>query len=139
MGKKLEFEPTYTNDVCCYKNEKAFEEQKGICYIAECDCQEYFDVKKGVVIIDTDDLPKLIKQGGVSTYESIIAEIVNLLNCHIFDDEHIFNEKEDMGFVVKLAKCGFDIIEWECFSTWLFDVDLDEEWEYYKQEIQEKS
>jgi hypothetical protein len=98
-----------------------------VCYIAECE----FD--NGDLIINDKNLPRLIELGGVCTYQSALENVKSLVAFGFpeFAKKHtdLFNE-----FAEKITDYILQEVDWCCFGTWLNDMELDTELDYFLQE-----
>lgn len=123
-----------TDNGFCYKSEKNIVEKKGICYIAECCCDDNAEIK-----ITIDNINELINNGSVETWDSACTSTE-----HRVEEQEFAFFKEywkdafimDLfnGFVEKITTNGLYQIDWQCYGTWLVECDLDTELEYYLQE-----
>ena len=121
-----------TDNGFCYKSEQAIKERKGICYIAECD----FDDTNELVITD-ENIYDLISMGGVETWESAIQQVKDCLSrldefknyLDSIETWDLFN-----NFADYITECGLDQCDWQCFGTWLVEIDLQECLEDFKAE-----
>lgn len=97
-----------------------------VCYIAECE----FD--NGDLIINEKNLPRLIELGGVCTYQSALKytkEVIESYFPEFAKQTDLFNE-----FAEKLTDYILQEVDWQCFSTMLNDMDLDDELDYFLQD-----
>lgn len=97
-----------------------------VCYIAECE----FD--NGDLIINEDNLPKLIDLGGVCTYQSALSNVKSLVAFgfpEFAKHTDLFNE-----FAGKITDYILQEVDWCCFGTMLNEMDLEEELDYFLQD-----
>lgn len=97
-----------------------------VCYIAEC---EFDNVD---LIINEKNLPRLIELGGVCTYQSALKytkEVIESYFPEFAKQTDLFNE-----FAEKLTDYILQEVDWQCFSTMLNDMDLDDELDYFLQD-----
>ena len=118
----------HTNNGYVFKDfDEIRNKTNNVCYIAECEF-DYFDT----VLISGRNIKKFIKLGGVSTYQSALQDTKYLVEslfpkfaeCH----KDLFNE-----FAEKLTDYILQEIDWQCFSTMLDGIDIDEELDYFLQ------
>lgn len=100
----------------CYKDEKAFKDKKGVCYIPEYNTtfQDY----------DTEyKIPKdKIDDYCYYTYDDIRKEVNDELLLNYKDDFNITDEKID-----KITEIVFDMIDWQSPSSLLNELDWSED------------
>ena len=97
-----------------------------VCYIAECE----FD--NGNLIINEENLPRLIELGGVCTYQSALKytkEVIESYFPEFAKQSDLFNE-----FAEKITDYILQEVDWCCFGTILNDMDLDKELDYFLQD-----
>ena len=99
-----------------------------VCYIAECD----FDEES--LIINEENLPKLIEAGGVCTYQSALKYTKETIEYYFpaLNNSDLFDMCQE--FAEKLTDYIFQEVDWQCFSTMLNEMDLEEELDYFLQD-----
>ena len=130
------FTPESTDNGFCYKDEKSIAEKEGICYIAECAFKEY-EHEEGKLCLYIDTIDEYIRNGSVSTYASALEEVSEVVRS--MDGENVrvgwFETKEKFElyneFCERLTKSIFEIIDWQCFGTYLNEIDIDEQLFYF--------
>ena len=117
-NNKLIYEAGGTFNGYCYKDYNNFETKPDeICYIAEC----FFDENK----------EKLIKEGGISTANSIKEEIRNALEYDEYYYEYqqdgivhtIQSKKFDDELINTIASEVFDIVDWQTTQAYICEKD----------------
>ena len=104
---KYIFNTTQTSNGVVFKDEDAFKNKKGICYISECcllDLMESAEFDSDL----TDE--ELIEEGIVDTYDTILANVKE--RWDEFDDEI-----KDECTAEEVAEMIFDNADWACIST----------------------
>jgi hypothetical protein len=123
----VKYTPDQTNQGYVFKDLNEIKNKtNNVCYIAECE----FD--NGDLIINEDNLPKLIDLGGVCTYQSALSNVKSLVAFgfpEFAKQTDLFNE-----FAEKITDYILQEVDWCCFGTWLNDMDLEEELEVFLQE-----
>lgn len=107
-----------------FKDEDAFN-LKGDkpCYIVADAFQE-----DGSCIILDGDLKEMIEDGSCSTYNSIMEETREIVREVLGDN----NAENNEPFIEHLARHAFDAVEWQCISTYLNELDIEEEYEIFQ-------
>jgi hypothetical protein len=123
----VKYTPDQTNQGYVFKDLNEIKNKtNNVCYIAECE----FD--NGDLIINEDNLPKLIDLGGVCTYQSALSNVKSLVAFgfpEFAKQTDLFNE-----FAEKITDYILQEVDWCCFSTMLNEIDLEEGLEYFLQE-----
>jgi hypothetical protein len=114
-----------TDNGYCYKSEKAIKERKGICYIAECG----FD--KEELVLTPDNTWEEIHNGSVVTYTSAADKVRALMHTCYPEFATIANFDLCMEFTYKITDYILEEVDWQCFSTMLNELDMDEELAYF--------
>lgn len=127
----------------CYKDYNNFKNNPDkVCYIAECD----FDKDLFVDFVN-ENKERLIEEGGVSTANSIKEEIRNELKYSEYYYEyqengvvHTIEAKDfDEEMIDKFAEIVFDIVDWQCTSSYIAETNWsDEIVNYYKQKSKDE-
>ena len=135
---KLMYVASGTNNGYCYKDYDTFQNHPDeVCYIAECCFNE-------TLFVDyvNDNKEKLIKEGGLSTTNSIKEEIRNDLE---FDKYYYEYEKDgetqrinakdfDEDLISKIAEDVIDTVDWQTTQAYICETDWREEVAYYYDE-----
>jgi hypothetical protein len=123
----VKYTPDQTNQGYVFKDLNEIKNKtNNVCYIAECE----FD--NGDLIINEDNLPKLIDLGGVCTYQSALSNVKSLVAFgfpEFAKQTDLFNE-----FAEKITDYILQEVDWQCFGTMLNDMDLEEELEVFLQD-----
>ena len=136
-----------TDNGYCYKSEKAIKERKGVCYIAESAFEkclwEYGKVhpeydEEGNLIVNENDINALIDCGCLETWDSArkqVEEIIEYNDYGCFDKRVLKNCKEIREmykqFAEYIAECALYNVDWQCLGTYLNEIDIDEELDYF--------
>lgn len=126
----------------CYKDYNNFKNNPDeICYIAECD----FDTDLFVDYVN-ENKEQLISEGGIATANSIKDEIKKELKYNDYFYEYqkdgivhtIVAKNFDNEMIDRFASLVFDIVDWQCTSSYIAETDWAEEIErYYKEKLNE--
>ena len=119
----------HTNNGWVFKDlDEIRNKTNNVCYIAECEFDDF-----DTILISGRNIKKLIKLGGVSTYQSALQDTKDLVESQFpkFAElrQDLFNE-----FAEKLTDYILQEIDWQCFSTMLNGMDLDDELDYFLQD-----
>ena len=108
-----ELEPTFNG--YCYKDEKAFKNKSGVCYIPEYNTtfQDY-DTEYKIPVDSIDDYCYY-------TYKGIRDEVIDELNFN-YKEYNITDEKID-----KITAIVFDMIDWQSPCSLLAEIDWSED------------
>lgn len=123
------FKSGNTDQGLVYKSERAFKEKKGICYIPEC----AFENEE--LLITVDNFPDLLLDVDIETYNSIREKVrFSIIDAHVFKDEPV---EMCIAFLDHLTQCVFDIVDWQCVSSYInADLDIKEAFEHFKEQYQ---
>lgn len=139
-GKKLIYVAEQTPNGYCYKSyEKFYSNPDAVCYIAEC----AFDEMLYEAYVN-DNKERLIKEGGISTYNSIKQELKDF-----FEFEEYYYEYQKDGVVYTIPYNDFDDemidsfvkevfhnIDWQTSQSYISEIDWTESInEYYKEKL----
>lgn len=103
------------NEGYCYKNLDNFlNKHDEICYIAEC----AFDDGDMVIRANDEQITEMIADGSATTTNEIIKQLHELCKSYKVPENRLFIEW--------LARCVFDVCEWQCISTYLNVLSIDE-------------
>lgn len=127
----------------CYKDYNNFENNPNdVCYIAEC-C---FDNDLFVDYVN-ENKDKLIKDGSVSTAESIKEEIKNQLKSEEYYYEYekdgivytIESKDFDDELISRMTEYIFDVVDWQTTQALIYETDWCEDIkEYYDKKFNDK-
>lgn len=124
------YTPDYTEQGYVFKDLNAIKKKEGICYIAE---SGFSDSEDRTLLLTPDNTWEHINSGAVVTYESATKQVKDFINeCFPkfrASDNDLFHE-----FVEKITDYILQEVDWCCFGTWLNDMDLDEELDYFLQD-----
>ena len=138
----------YVGDVCppmgqgtVYKDQKAFDEHVGICYVPEA-C--FFD-EVGIDENVSDEMLAWMRKNNewlVACDNGYTRDDIYAAVCDAFDGACGYYDKavEEYGkplveeFLDKVTKFTFDICDWQCPETFLNEFEFDEEWEMFIEE-----
>lgn len=143
FNNKLMYESGGTFNGYCYKDYNTFKnDPDAVCYIAECNFNKdlFVDYVNG-------NKEKLIEEGGISTANSIKDEIKN----YLIQDEYYYEYQEngvvhtieakhfDEEMINQFADLVFDIVDWQCTSSFIYETDwTDEIANYYNKKLKDK-
>lgn len=118
------YTPDSADNGFAFKDYDAIKNKRGICYIAECG---FKDSINGTLLLTPDNTWEHIDAGVVVTYESAWQQVEDffqslLPNSSIDDD--LYTE-----FIEKITDYVLQEVDWQCFSTPLYEMDLEEELE----------
>lgn len=127
------YEAESTFNGMCYKNEEAFVSGKGVCYIPECvfgtfPYDEYLDADWRIRI-EESEVQKRIEEGSFYTKETIIHSVKSYLESYGMEEA-----VQCTPFVESIAVDAFGIIDWQCPESYIGEIDIEEEWEYFQEE-----
>ena len=124
------YTPDYTEQGYVFKDLNAIKKKEGICYIAE---SGFDDNEEGTLLLTPDNTWEHINSGAVVTYESATKQVKDFVNeCFPkfrASDNDLFHE-----FVEKITDYILQEVDWQCFSTMLNEMDLEEELDYFLQD-----
>lgn len=127
-NNKLIYEAGGTLNGYCYKDYNNFKTKPDeICYIAEC----VFDENDMFVDYINENKEKLIKEGGISTANSIKEEIRNALEYDEYYYEYqkdgivhtIQSKNFDDELINTIASEVFDIVDWQTTQAYICETD----------------
>lgn len=121
------YTPAATDNGYVFKDFNAIKIREGICYIAECG----FEDNDGTLILTPDNTWKYIYEGAVVTYDSAEKQVTDLVRSQFPQFAAIANFDLWHKFVEKITNYILQEVDWCCFSTWLNDMDLEEELQYF--------
>ena len=127
----VKYTPDCTEQGYVFKDYNAIKKKEGICYIAECGFDD------GDLILTPDNTWKEIEYGAVVTYESARLQVEDLVNdCFPKFRAIVTKPNNDLyyEFIEKITDYILEEVDWQCFSTMLNEMDLDEEMDYFLQE-----
>lgn len=145
-GYRIEYEnETYyigeqTDNGYCYKDHQAFEFMNGrVCYIAEA---EFFD-EVGWDENIPDEIADICKQEnisicGIGMYDKYnqcgytASDLLQAVSNWVGDyPKGCLNDNMYDEFIDHIAECALQEVDWCCIETWLYNLDVDEEFEYF--------
>lgn len=150
ISKIIDLESVYNNKLVyreegtlngyCFKDYKIFENNPDdICYIAECQFED-------TLLVDyvNENKEKLINEGVISTANSIRKEVRDHLIYNEYFYEYQKNgivytieaKKFDDKIINKIANEVFDMVDWQCTSSYIYETDWNE---WIKQYYDEKN
>ena len=118
-----------TDQGIVFKDERAFKERRGICYIGE---YGFGDKENFELQVTIDTIGAMQNIGVVHTYYTIYDDVWEAVLEHL-KDKTKYEEYKD--FARHLTECVFESIDWQ--SPWSFimaDLDIIEEYKYYQEE-----
>ena len=127
-NNKLIYEYGETFNGYCYKDYNNFKARPDeICYIAEC----VFNGNNLFVDYVNKNKEKLIKEGGVSTANSIKEEIRNVLE---YDEYYYEYQKDGIVYTIQskdfdndliniIASEVFDVVDWQTTQSYICETD----------------
>lgn len=126
----VKYTPDKTEQGYVFKDLNAIKKKEGICYIAECGFSDSEDV---TLLLTPDNTWEHINSGAVVTYESASKQVKDFINERFpkfrASDNDLFRE-----FVEKITDYILQEVDWQCFSTMLNEMDLEEELDYFLQD-----
>lgn len=142
FNNKLMYESGGTLSGYCYKDYNNFKNNPDeICYIAECD----FDTDLFVDYVN-ENKEQLISEGGIATANSIKDEIKKELKYNDYFYEYqkdgivhtIVAKNFDNEMIDRFAYLVFDMVDWQCTSSYIAETDWSDEIDmYYKEKFKE--
>lgn len=121
-----------TDNGVVFKDERAFKEKNGICYIGEYGFAENSGFELKVTI---DNFNELERVGAVYTYYTIYEEVENVVLKHLRDKSKLDEHKD---FAKYLTECVFEVIDWQSPLTYIHaDFDVLEQYKYYQEKKKE--
>lgn len=127
------FEAESTFNGMCYKNEEAFNSGVGVCYIPECVFGTFpydlFPDADWKIRIEESEIQKRIEEGAFETKETIIHSVKSYLENYGMEEAI-----QCTPFVESIACDAFEIIDWQCPESYIGEIDMAEEWEYFQKE-----
>ena len=122
-----------TDQGIVFKDERAFKERRGICYIGE---YGFGDKENFELQVTIDTIGAMQNIGVVHTYYTIYEEVEEAVLDHLKDKTKF---EEYKAFARHLTECVFEIIDWQSPSAYIrADLDVVEEYKYYKEELEKK-
>ena len=127
----VKYTPGQTDQGYVFKDYDAIKKKEGICYIAECG---FDDSKDDTLLLTPDNTWEHINAGAVVTYKSAFdytKDYIRTLfpNFACYGNMNLFYE-----FVGKITDYILQEVDWQCFSTMLNEMDLEEELDYFLQD-----
>lgn len=115
-GKAVDYEGGSTLNGTCYKDEKAFKNKKGVCYISEFDLEEFEDNCK--------ELAEKLNNGELTAKE--YEEDRDFLLSHLgWTYGQILDLVGGKGFE-KVAQYVFDMVDWQSPESFWREQDFEE-------------
>ena len=118
-----------------FKDFNAIKHKRGICYIAECGFDD--GDNDGTLILTPDNTWENINSGAVVTYDSARQQVKDLVNnCFPKFRSNFTKPNNDLyyEFIEKITDYILQEVDWQCFSTMLNEMDLEEELDYFLQD-----
>lgn len=125
------YTPDSTGQGYVFKDFNAIDKKEGICYIAE---SGFSDSKDGTLLLTPDNTWKHIHMGAVVTYDSALQQVKDLVRVYFPQFSISSNFVLYYEFVEKITDYILQEVDYQCFSTMLNEMDLQEELEYFLQE-----
>lgn len=126
----VKYTPDHTEQGYVFKDLNAIKKKEGICYIAECGFDEN---EEGTLLLTPDNTWEHINSGAVVTYESASKQVKDFIN-EFFPKFRTSNNDLFHEFVEKITDYILQEVDWQCFSSMLNEMDLEEELDYFLQE-----
>lgn len=126
----VKYTPDHTAQGYVFKDYNAIKKKEGICYIAE---SGFSDSENGTLLLTPDNTWEHINAGSVVTYDSAKKQVKDLLR-ECFPQFSIGNFDLYCEFVHKVTDYILQEVDWQCFSTMLNEMDLEEELEVFLQD-----
>lgn len=129
------------NDGIVYKDKHAFDEHDGICYVPEA----YFFKADEIADLCSDDMKAFIEEdhcgyvcndSGGYTRDDLYAEMYDRMDCN----DWVERMEKDYGkafveeFIDKETAYVFQELDWQCPSTFMDELDWEEDWKQYLKE-----
>lgn len=131
----VKYTPDHTEQGYVFKDLNAIKKKEGICYIAECG---FSDSEDGTLLLTPDNTWEHIDSGAVVTYESARQQVKDLAgDCFPkFRVANFTKQNNDLfyEFIGKITDYILQEVDWQCFSTMLDGMDLEEELDYFLQD-----
>ena len=125
------YTPDHTEQGYVFKDYNAIEKKKGICYIAE---SGFSDSEDGTLLLTPDNTWEHINAGAVVTYDSAFDYTKNYIRTLFPSFACYANVDLFYEFVGKITDYILQEVDWQCFSTMLTEMDLEEELDYFLQD-----
>lgn len=125
------YTPDQTEQGYVFKDYNAIKNKSGICYIAECG---FKDNEEGTLLLTPDNTWEHINAGAVVTYDSAEQQVKDLMRSCFpkFCTTASFEMYQE--FAEKITDYILEEVDWQCFSTMLNEIDLEEELDYFLQD-----
>lgn len=120
------YTPNSTDNGYVFKDYDAIKNKSGICYIAECG---FRDNEEGTLLLTPDNTWEHIDAGAVVTYSSAWQQVEDFFNSLLPNFSTIDNFDLYTEFIEKITDYILQEVDWQCFSTMLSEMDLEEELE----------
>lgn len=125
------YTPDQTEQGYVFKDYDAIKKKEGICYIAECG---FDDSEDGTLLLTPDNTWEHIDAGAVVTYSSAWQQVEDFFHSIIPKFSSVDNFDLYTEFIEKITDYILQEVDWQCFSTMLNEMDLDEELDYFLQD-----
>lgn len=123
------YTPDSTEQGYVFKDYDAIKNKEGICYIAEAG---FKDSEDGTLLLTPDNTWEHIDAGAVVTYSSAWRQVEDFFHS-LFPissmDDDLYTE-----FIEEITNYVLQEVDWQCFSTMLYEMDLEEELDYFLQD-----
>lgn len=129
------YTPDQTGQGYVFKDLNAIKNKKGVCYIAECGFEvDDYDETNGTLLLTPDNTWEHINAGAVVTYDSAEQQVKDLMRSCFpkFCATASFEMYQE--FAEKITDYILEEVDWQCFSTMLNEIDLEEELDYFLQD-----
>ena len=127
----VKYTPDQTEQGYVFKDLNAIKKKEGICYIAECG---FIATEDGTLLLTPDNTWEHINAGAVVTYKSAWQQVEAFFHSLFPKFTTVDNFDLCLEFVDKITDYILQEVDWQCFSTMLDGMDLEEELECFLQE-----
>ena len=122
------YTPDSTEQGYVFKDYDAIKNKEGVCYISEAG---FSDCEDGTLLLTPDNTWEHIKAGGVVTYSSALQQVENFFYSILRKFPSVDNFDLYTEFIEKITNYILQEVDWQCFSTMLCEMDLEEEFDYF--------
>lgn len=127
------FKAEHTFNGMCYKNQEAFETGVGVCYIAEANFGTFpYDEYPNAdwkITVNENEIQQHIDNGEFETRATIFQSVKSYLESYGLNEA-----AQCQKFIEAIARHAFEIVDWQGIETYIYEIDIEEEWILFPQE-----